>query len=102
MRIKLEPAMVARIINSIGLDIGNQVERYQNIYGKVCIISAWVVKGASLDKFWRKENIIMTKGIVTGTIRSAGRRNVIITVAGVNFNTPIIYIFSSPPSPQKK
>ena len=97
MRIKLEPAMVARIINSIGLDIGNQI-----IYGKVCIISTWVEKGASLDKFCQKENIIMTKGIVTGTIRSAGRRNVIITVAGVNFNTPIIYIFSSPPSPQKK
>ena len=51
VRIKLEPGTVARIINSISLDIGNQVKGYQIIYGKVCIISVWVVKKVSLDRF---------------------------------------------------
>jgi hypothetical protein len=87
-RIDLEPEMVKRIMNSIGLDIGNQVEGYQIIYGRVCLISVWVVKGVSLDKFCQRENIIVTKGVVTGTIRPAGRRDVIVTFAGVDFNTP--------------
>ena len=87
-RIDLEPEMVKRIMNSIGLDIGNQVEGYQIIYGRVCLISVWVVKGVSLDKFCQRENIIVTKGVVTRTIRPAGRRDVIVTFAGVDFNTP--------------
>jgi hypothetical protein len=88
VRIELDPATVARIMHSIGLDIGNQVEGYQIIYGKVCIISVWVVKGVSLDRFCQRENIIVSKGVVTGTIRPAGRRDVIVTVAGVDFDTP--------------
>ena len=67
VRIELDPATIARIMHSIGLDIGNQVEGYQIIYGKVCIISA--VKGVSLDRFCQRENIIVSKGVVTGTIR---------------------------------
>ena len=39
VRVDLDPATVARILNSIGLDIGNQVEGYQIIYGRVCLIS---------------------------------------------------------------
>ena len=89
VRIELDPATVARIMHSIGLDIGNQVEGYQIIYGKVCIISVWVVKGVSLDRFCQRENIIVSKGVVTGTIRPAGRRDVIVTVAGVDFDTLI-------------
>ena len=88
VRIELDPATVARIMHSIGLDIGNQVEGYQIIYGKVCIISVWVVKGVYLDRFCQRENIIVSKGVVTGTIGPAGRRDVIVTVAGVDFDTP--------------
>jgi hypothetical protein len=87
-RIDLEPGMVARILNSIGLDIGNQVEGYQIFYGRVCLISVWVVQGVLLDRFCQKENIIVTKGVVTGSIRPAGRRDVIVTFAGVDYNTP--------------
>ena len=34
VRVDLDPATVARIMNSIGLDIGNQVDGYQIIYGR--------------------------------------------------------------------
>jgi hypothetical protein len=30
----------------------------------------------------------VSKGVVTGTTRPAGRRDVIVTVAGVDFDTP--------------
>ena len=50
VRIELDPATVARIMHSIGLDIGNQVEGYQIIYGKVCIISVWVVQAESIPR----------------------------------------------------
>ena len=39
MRIELDSATVARIMNFTCLEIGNQVEEYQIIYEKVCIIS---------------------------------------------------------------
>jgi hypothetical protein len=51
--VELDPATVTRIMHSIGLNIGNQGEGYQIIYGKVCIISVWVVKGVSLNRFCR-------------------------------------------------
>ena len=50
VRIELDPATVARIMHSISIDIGNQVEGYQIIYGKVCIISVWVVDVSSCKK----------------------------------------------------
>ena len=87
-RIELTSEMVARIMKSIGLDISNQMEGYQITYGRVCTISVWVTKGVPLDKFCQKESIVVAKGIVTGSIRPAGRRDVIVTFAGVDFNTP--------------
>jgi hypothetical protein len=47
-----------------------------------------VVQGVLLDRFFQKENIIVSKGVVTGFIRPAGRLDVIVTFAGVDYNTP--------------
>ena len=46
------------------------------------------MKGISLDRFCREENINVTKGVVTGMIRPAGRKDVTITFSGLDFNTP--------------
>ena len=64
------------------------MEGYQITYGRVCTISMWVMKDIALDRFCQKEDIVVDKRIVTGTIRPAGRRDVLVTVAGVDYNTP--------------
>ena len=57
-------------------------------YGRVCTIRAWKSAGFSLERFCQKEGIIVGKGLRTGSIRPAGRKDVIVTFAGVDFNTP--------------
>ena len=34
------------------------------------------------------ENIMVNNGVITGSIQPAGRKDVIVTVSGLNFNTP--------------
>ena len=51
-------------------------------------ISVWASQGLNLERFCREEGIIIGKGLVTGHIRPAGRREVTVTVAGLDFNTP--------------
>ena len=85
--IVLEPDTVARIFRSIGLDINTQVEGYQIQFGRVCIIQVWVEKSVHLDRFCKMENIVVGKGIMTGNIRPAGRKDVLVTVSGLDFNT---------------
>ena len=85
----LDQQCVARVLRSIGLDVENQVEGYQVLYNSGRhIISVWVLKDLNLDRFCREENINVAKGIVTGNIRPAGRRDVTVTVSGLDFNTP--------------
>ena len=83
----LDQQCVARVLKSIGMDFDNQMEGYQVMYSSGRhIISVWVKKGLNLDRFCREENINVAKGIVTGTIRPAGRKDV--TGSGLDFNTP--------------
>ena len=86
--IVLDPATVARVCRSVGLDIDSQVEGYQVQFGRVCILSVWVEKSVSLERFCRVENIMVSKGVMTGSIRPSGRKDVVVTVAGLDFNTP--------------
>ena len=52
------------------------------------MISVWAAKGVNLEKFCKAEGINVTKDIMTGMIRPAGRRDVTVTVSGLDFNTP--------------
>ena len=87
--IVIDQECVARLCKSIGLNVDSQVEGSQVQFnsGKY-MISVWVVKGINLERFCREENINVGKGLVTGMIRPAGRRDVTLTVSGLDFNTP--------------
>ena len=67
----------------------SQVEGYQIQYnvGRA-IISVWVQVGINLDKFCCNEGISVSRGGITNSIISANRRDVIVTVSGLDFNTP--------------
>ena len=85
----LEQTCVARVLNSIGLNIEDQVEGYQVQYNSGRhILSVWVIQGLDLERFCREENINVAKGIVKGVIKPAGRRDVTVSVSRLDFNTP--------------
>ena len=86
--INLTPEIVARLLISIGLNAADKMEGYRITYRRVCTISVRVKKDIALVRFCQKEGIVVDKGIVTGTICPAGRRDVLVTVAGVDYNTP--------------
>ena len=86
----MKPEILSRLLISIGLKTRDEREGYQVTYGRVYTISVWVKKDITLDRFCQKEGIVVDKemGLMTGTIRPAGRRDVLVTVAGVDYNTP--------------
>ena len=86
--IVLDPTTVARVLRSIGIAIDTQMVGYQIQFGRPCILSVWVQQGVNLERFCKMENILVSKGVMTGSIRPAGRKDVIVTVSGLNFNTP--------------
>ena len=45
-------------------------------------------KGVNLERFCRVEGINVSKGVMTGMIRPAGRSDVTMSVIGLDFNTP--------------
>ena len=87
--IVLDQQSVARVLTSIKLDISTQVEGYQVRYsGGRAVISVWAKAGLNLEKFCRSESINVNKGVITTDIWPAGRRDVTVSVAGLDFNTP--------------
>jgi hypothetical protein len=56
--------------------------------GNFIIMSVWFEPSVNLDRFCKDETIKVTKGVSTGYIRPAGRPEVVVTVSGLDFNTP--------------
>ena len=80
---------VAKLLKNLGVDIISQVEGVQ-VKGK--FISVWMAKGVNLEKFCKEESIRVTQGVVTGVIRPANRKDVVVTVSGLDYNTPDSFI----------
>ena len=92
--IVIDQECVARVLRSIGMDVMTQVEGYQvHFNGRANMISVWASKDLNLERFCRAEGINVSKGIMTGSIRPAGRRDVTVTVSGLDFNTPDSLVF---------
>ena len=71
------------------MNIEDEVEGYQMMStGGGYIISVWVKHGVKLDRFCKRENINVAKGVIAGNIRPAGRKDVMVTFSGLDFNTP--------------
>ena len=79
---------IARILKSLKMNIENELEGVQVQYGRIPIIHAWCKPNVNLDKFCSDVGIKISDGLSTGHIRPAARRDVVVTVQGLNFNTP--------------
>ena len=85
----LNQDVVAKLLKNIGMDIEGEVEGYQVTYGgrsgKIAVLCK---AGINLERFCRQESYEVCKGVTTKNIRPSGRRDVTVTVSGLDFNTP--------------
>ena len=79
---------IARVLKSLRMNIETELEGAQIQYGRMPIIHVWCKPEVKLEKFCNNVGIIVSNGLSTGHIRPAGRRDVMVTIQGLNFNTP--------------
>ena len=76
---------IARLFKTLGINIETEIEGY---FQKSRSIQLWLANGVDLDRFCKNESIRVTDTIRTGFIRPAGKKEVTVTVSGLDFNTP--------------
>ena len=85
----LNQNVVARLLDSLKMNTATEMEGFQTKYTKNgAVIQVWCVQGVNIEKFCRQENIQVSRGVFARSIRPAGRRDVTVTVSGLNWNTP--------------
>ena len=83
-----------RVLKTLGIDMITQVQGHQIQHkGQFSVISVWMTPGISLDRFCKDVSIRVTDGVMTGVIRPAGKKDVTVTIVGLDFNTPDTFVF---------
>ena len=91
--IEVEQEAVAKVCKTLGIDIHGQVQGFQVQHkGRTSIISIWMVAGVNLERFCKDINIKLSDGVMTSMIRPAGKKDVTVTVSGLDFNTPDSFV----------
>ena len=90
---RIETDMVAKLFQRMGLKVGmgGDLEGYQIKRKKVM---AWLVDGADLSKYCTDECFRIGPGMKTSLIKPMDRREVQVTIKGININTPDTLVFS--------
>ena len=80
---------IANVFKTLGIDISTQLEGYQIHHkGFISTISVWFREGVNVEKFCKDISIRVNDEVRTGLIRPAGKPEVTVTIAGLDFNTP--------------
>lgn len=90
--ISINTELVFRILNSIKMDTSNTPSREYHghyvRYGKTPTIVVLCKQHVNLEKFCRNENIQISATLRVSNIRPANRREVVVTVVGLDWCTP--------------
>ena len=92
VQLKMEDKDAAKVASRIGIDLINDLEGYQICPGNSKKILFWLKEGLNIDRFCKDEVYKVSSGIRTGFIRPMDRREVTVTIKGLNFNTPDILV----------
>ena len=76
---------------TLGINIEKDLEGY---FQKTRSIKVWLANGINLDKFCRNESIRVNSSVKTGFIRPAGKKEVTVSISGLEFNTPDTFVMS--------
>ena len=86
--VNVEKKDAAKVASRIGIDLVNDLEGFQICPGNSKKILFWLKEGLNIDRFCKDEVFKVSNGIRTGFIRPMDRREVTVTIKGLNFNTP--------------
>ena len=86
--INLDNVTVANLCSRIGIDLKTEVEGVQVMPGNSRKIFVWVKDNCNLDRFCLHESIRVAPGVKTGLIKPMDKKEVAVTIKGLNFNTP--------------
>ena len=87
----LDQVSILRLFRTLGIDTEKEVEGY---FQRNKSLHVWLLNGINLDKFCKNEGIRVSTGIKTGFIRPSGKKEVTVTVSGLDFNTPDTFVMS--------
>ena len=87
---KIDKEMIAKLFERMGIKRG-ELEGFQV---KRKRIYAWMIPGTDLGKFCTDECFRLGPGLKTSMIKPMDRREVQVTIKGININTPDTFVFS--------
>ena len=88
--VSLNGDLVAKICEVVGIKPGDQTEGYQVHYrGSLITVSVWAKQAIGLEKLVTEESrqVVDTDLVIT-QVRPAVRREVLVLITGLPFNTP--------------
>ena len=80
---------VSRLCNIVGIRVGDDTEGYQAYYNRKGItLSIWAKQGVSLEKFVNDNPREFSSDLTISQVRPAHKREVLVLITGLSFNTP--------------
>ena len=80
---------VAKICEIVGIQVGIQTEGYQANYShKSIILSVWAKDGVGLERYVNDQPREYSSDLTITQVKPAHRRDVIVIITGLSFNTP--------------
>ena len=87
-QVKLDNETIAKLLKKIGIDLKTETVGVQVCPGYSNKIFVWLKDNVNIDRFCKDETIRVNGSVKTGLIKPMGRREVAVTIRGLNFNTP--------------
>ena len=85
---KLEEEDVAKLMTRLGIDPKSHMEGFQICPGNSRKILIWLTDSCDISKYCKDESFRINETVRTGVIRPMDRKEVTVTIKGLNFNTP--------------
>ena len=84
---------IAKVFKTLGINIETEVEGSQvHFKGMTSVISVWMKAGVNIERFCKDISIKVSNGVMTGMIRPAGKKDVTVSIVGLDFNTPDSFV----------
>ena len=89
---KLEPDVMAKLFKEMGLNKEVDMEGFQLIGKRKLFV--WCKEGVDLSKYCRDECYRVAPGVKTALIKPMDNKEVVVTIRGININTPDTLLFT--------
>ena len=91
--VEVSQEAIAKVFKTLGINIETEVIGFQvHFKGMTSVISVWMKAGVNIERFCKDISIKVSNGVMTGMIRPAGKKDVTVSIVGLDFNTPDSFV----------